>query len=261
MELGTMAAGEVRLRVLRVVGTAYGDLGRVLRAMPSLVAIALAIVVARAVPAAFLAQPTDLLGHVIDFGLEAAQDFLLTPFFLAVHRYIILDEVAGGYVLDWRDQRFVRFFVWSLAFTAASAVMVAAQDFILAGPFVIAIVLDIALFIVLAYAALRLTILFPAIAVDAGGATASNAVADTQGNVLRILLIFTLAYLPFLVLSFAVAWPFTEESQPPPAASILAAVIAAPALPLIIAVASRIFQALAERVVGRPPGDAPAPIS
>src|SRR5439155_2114286 len=57
--------------------------------------------------------------------------------------------------------------------------------------------------IVVAIVAMRLTILFPAIAVDARGATVANALADTKGHMFEILLVFVLALLPLMVGWFA----------------------------------------------------------
>src|SRR5262249_16644281 len=45
---------------------------------------------------------------------------------------------------------------------------------------------------------LRLTILFPAVAVEAPGATARHAFIDTKGQALRILAIFLLALIPWI---------------------------------------------------------------
>ena len=46
---------------------------------------------------------------------------------------------------------------------------------------------------------LRLTVMFPALAVEANGATPSHALADTKGHVLRILALFFLALAPWSV--------------------------------------------------------------
>jgi len=45
---------------------------------------------------------------------------------------------------------------------------------------------------------LRLTILLPALAVEAPGATPSHALVDTKGHALRILSLFLLALLPWV---------------------------------------------------------------
>jgi hypothetical protein len=247
-----MTAARERPRVLRVVGTAYGDLARVVAAMPRLVAIAVAIVIVRSVLATLVPRSPSLTGNLADAGLDAVQDFLLTPFCIAVYRYIILNEVARGYPLDPRDARFFRFFAWSLAFTAVTAAILLVNDVILDSPLIATIVLDILLFVGLVYIALRLAILFPAIAVDAPGATASNAFADAKGNMVRIFLIFSLIYGPFIVLSLMIDLPFADDSQPsPPATAAFSSLILASALPLVVAAAARIFQVLAQRVVGR----------
>ncbi len=57
-------------------------------------------------------------------------------------------------------------------------------------------VLAIALIVAIAVS-LRLSVLFPAIAVEAPGATAPNAIADTRGQALRLLAIFFLTLLPW----------------------------------------------------------------
>jgi hypothetical protein len=51
-------------------------------------------------------------------------------------------------------------------------------------------------------AVLRLTILLPALAVGAAGATPSHALADTKGHVLRILALFFLALAPWVLVIF-----------------------------------------------------------
>jgi hypothetical protein len=137
-----------------------------------------------------------------------------------------------------------------------------ALDFSPDEPLVSAIVLGILLFVALAYMGLRLAILFPAIAVDAPGATATNALADTKGHVLRIFLIFVLIYAPFVILSLVIDSLFADDAQASAAAAtFLSSVILASALPLAAVVTARIFQAVAGHVAGRRPTDGPAPIS
>src|SRR5262245_41137020 len=52
--------------------------------------------------------PMDLVWSVV-------QAFLLTPYFIAVHRFIILDEATRGYEFAPSQTRFQRFFGWSIA--------------------------------------------------------------------------------------------------------------------------------------------------
>jgi hypothetical protein len=246
-------ADSTHVRILDVVGTAYRDFPRVLAAMPHLVAIAAVIVMARATMTVFVPQRNILIDVIGNLGLDAVESFLLTPVFLAVHRYIILDEVTHGYPLDPRDRRFQRFFVWSVAITAVLAASVAAQPFILwaglwAGPLNIALVLDFVVLVVLAYMILRLTMLFPAIAIDAAGANASNAIDDTKGYALKIILIFVVASLPLAAIDFALI-PFRILLFQSFIGRAVAALMSAVTLLLFVALASRIFQGLADRML------------
>ena len=38
---------------------------------------------------------------------------LVTPYFIAVHRFILLGEVTHRYRLDWDDRRYQLFFGWA----------------------------------------------------------------------------------------------------------------------------------------------------
>jgi hypothetical protein len=98
-----------------------------------------------------------------------------------------------------------------------------------------------------------LTILFPAIAIDAPGATAANAYADSKGNVWRIFFIFFLAILPFIAIALGLFFlglisTATNISPLKIAGQIVSDIIGVPAYALFVAVASRLFQALGERV-------------
>jgi DMSO/TMAO reductase YedYZ heme-binding membrane subunit len=100
---------------------------------------------------------------------------------------------------------------------------------------------------------LRLTILFPAIAVGARGATAGDALADSKGHVFSIFLIFTLALLPLTAISLGVTSLLGRDmmSRGTPVALIglaLDSVIHVTSLVLCVAIASRIFQAIGNRL-------------
>jgi hypothetical protein len=107
--------------------------------------------------------------------------------------------------------------------------------------------------IVVLTVSLRLTILYPAIAVDARGATASNALADTKGHVFSIFMIFLLALLPLAAIAIVVTLmlgPGVRDAGTPVAIAqlVTSAIIQTITIPLCVAIASRIFQALADRV-------------
>ena len=245
--------------VFPTIATAYGDVGRVIHAMPVLVASTIAILIAFNLASLFLlpASKPGLLSFD-DFILLVAgivQSFLVTPFLIAVHRFILLHQVAGHYALTPQEPRFLRFFAWSVVITLLSMVPAIVQSWFgaLGVPDLFTGVLSIALVIVCIFLTFRLTILFPAIAVDAVGTTAGNAYADTKGNVWRIFIIFVLAILPFmalaLVLFFLGAISVPKNTGPLGiAGQVATAIIGVPAYALFVAIASRLFQALGDRV-------------
>src|SRR5262245_54348118 len=93
---------------------AWQDSIRAMRALLPVTAIALGICVGLALLQSVLGpnKPTSMLMEVVELAL---QPFLLTPYFIAVHRFIILDEAAWGYRLAPSQTRFQRFFGWSVA--------------------------------------------------------------------------------------------------------------------------------------------------
>ena len=100
---------------------------------------------------------------------------------------------------------------------------------------------------------IRLTILFPAIAVAARGARASNALADSKGHVISIALIFLLTLLPFAALALGIAFLLGPGVRNPTTVAGHIIVVTGAAIHLMIvtfsgAIASRVFQALAHRV-------------
>jgi hypothetical protein len=123
-----------------------------------------------------------------------------------------------------------------------------------------------ALSIVALFISLRLTILFPGIAVDAPGASPAKAFADTKGHAFGIFLIGLVAILPLVVIMILVAtaaamatFGIEGSTAPSTAATIAATVLfGLIGMPLFVAIASRIFQALAEQVLARNAPGAPA---
>src|SRR5262245_15163961 len=92
---------------------AHCDVVRALRAMPRLTLVVGGILLLQGVltfAAHFIIQRGSLLGHNIPTILYYA---LVTPFLIAVHRFIILGEVTQEYRLDWRDRRYQQFFGWT----------------------------------------------------------------------------------------------------------------------------------------------------
>jgi hypothetical protein len=171
-----MADGHVP--VFRAIKLAYSDVYRVFAAMPRLVGILLVFsAVQNAVP------KSTLDFSPLGFMLTAANAFLLTPYLIAVHRFILIDEVTYGYALAPQEPRFLRFFLWSVVLSAIPIGITLARSFLqiislstglaFGG---MAVVVCAGIFI-----GTRLIILFPAIAVEAPGASAANAFSDTKG--------------------------------------------------------------------------------
>jgi hypothetical protein len=103
-----------RPSIFAAAATGYRDAGRALRAMPvlALTAFGILVVVAtlnvlveRTIPA------ESLFGRDI---MSIVGSFFLTPFYIAVHRHVILGEVTSRYRLDPLSVRFQLFSVgWS----------------------------------------------------------------------------------------------------------------------------------------------------
>jgi hypothetical protein len=246
--------------VFQTVATAYHDVWRVINAMPVLVGSMIAILIAFNLASLFI-LPAPSLGNflsIYDLILlvaGAVQSFLITPYLIAVHRFILLNQATGQYALAPQEPRFLRFFGWSLVITALSLLPAALQAWLGALGISDAFtgISTFVLMIMCFFLTFRLTILFPAIAVDAAGATAANAYADSKGNVWRIFLIFLLTILPLVALALGLYFlglisTAKDVSPIRIAGQVLSAVIGVPAYALFVAVASRLFQALGERL-------------
>jgi hypothetical protein len=250
-----------RLPIMRAVGMAYRDVVRVARAMTRLVAVVLVILLTFnlleiVIPRSWFELP------LAEFVFGAARAFLLTPFLIAVHRYIILDEVTPHYILAPQQKRFLRFFAWTLV----PALVLAAGSFIqylLAAAELPARAVSLGAGVALivgVFVILRLMILFPAIAVDAPGASARNAFADSKGFFWDMFFICLVAMLPLVVLTMLLVvleYPLELRGSVPILWTVLEVtdktLVELVAFPLYVAIASRIFHALGERVLHRYP--------
>jgi len=203
--------GAPRPTIGQAASQAWRDTRAALRALVGPAQIAFFIYLLASVARRFLlpAGPdtgtATLLG---EFILSAAQAFLLTPFLIAVHRFIILGETER-YTLAPAERRFQLFFLWSIALSLLAWV----PPFLIyniplrATPGV-GIAFGLGGFVYVVFAiiiSLRLIVLFPAIAVDAPGATWRNAMADTKGSAWRILFIGLLASLPLIGIALLLA--------------------------------------------------------
>jgi hypothetical protein len=245
--IAIMAFG--RLPVMRAARVAYGDLARVLTAMPALVLIALAIDLAADL-ALYFRPAHGMAALALASVTGLGKNWFLTPFFIAVHRFILVGEVADRYRLDPQDRRFARFFTWSLvlwlmlAFVPALAIGMVSLPLALISPTMAMSVLALVV-IIAAVVSVRLIVLFPAIAVDAPGATPANAFADMQGFAFDVFLICALAILPVVAIEQVMVGMRAQTF----AAMIFDTLVNLVIRVLLIVVASRAFQALGDRVL------------
>ena len=203
------SAYQRKLPIWSTLGAAYREWRRMLPALRPLVIDAFLIVLAISVldefiPACLAEQ--EPLGTAISLVEAALRAFLLAPILIAIHRFIILDEITKTYAVPLGEPAFRKFFGWLFAFEVVAGFPL---DFLgalrglnatLAASaiwFVAALVLSVGLMV-------RLSILPPAIAVEAPGARPAAALEDTKGWALRIFAIFFVAVIPWLALDLAV---------------------------------------------------------
>jgi hypothetical protein len=249
----------VRLPIFPAVAMAYRDVWRAFLKMRMLVVCVLFIILAinvveDLVPMRVWAGP--LLGGLLAFAVDVVRSFCLTPFMIALHRFILRGEVTRGYAPDPGRPGFMAFFGWLVALSAIGALALLLQEELTAislSPMA-GLVAAVVLIAAMAILTLRLSILFPAIAIETRGATAANALADTKGHALRIFLIFLLTLLPVMVAAIAVTLMLGRGVSVPgsPAAVInlaVGAVTHTVTLSLGVAIVSRVFEVLADRVL------------
>ncbi len=194
------------LPIMQTFAASYRDWRRALSALRILAVSAFLILVALSAVEEFVPQSLwdqNLTGHALDLADDAIWALLLTPILVAVHRFVIQDAVTPVYTLPLGDPVYQRFFVWLFALKVLSGLpfdLLGAMQ-ALAWPLWAS---TLGLIVALAAAiglSLRLTILLPSLAVQAPGATASHALADSKGQALRLLAIFVLVLVPWAAVS------------------------------------------------------------
>ena len=253
---------ERRLPILPTLVAAYRDLGRLLMAMRTLMLCAFLIMLTASAAEALVPQrlwDQQLSGEALGLAWNVAEAFLLAPIVIAIHRFVILDRITRNYSVPIGEPAFAVFFGWLLALK-----ILIGLPFDLLGVLqtldwpVPASTLVFALALIAAVGvSLRLTILLPALAVEAPGATPSHALADTKGNTLRILALFLLGLSPWLAASFAgvllLGRGATVTGSPLAMLSlIMSGILQTAVLALTAVIASYVFMALTAQV--RPTG-------
>lgn len=185
--------------------TAWRDAFDVVAALRPQVAVALLIVVTMWSVRTWIMPPADWLDLWSYMAIyNVIHGFLVAPYVIAVHRFVILGETAAGYRISPVDPTLRRFFCWWLAVEA----LFLAPSLIsgrLSGP--IDVIVEVALLAVVVALSIRAILIFPAVAVGAPDMDWRRAIADTGGHVWRIVFIIVGAMLPLViaVVIFAVA--------------------------------------------------------
>ncbi len=241
--------------VLATAIQAYRDAFAAIRAMPFVTAVAFAATIGQSVVESALVAPVaaerTLFEELMALFLGAVWSFLFAPFLIAVHRHVLLGEVTAHYRLETGNPRFMRFFYWSFGlFALFSMVSIVSALFGAENP--VGAVLAVIGAVVAIVVAIRIVVLFPAIAVDAPNATFNNAFADTKGSMLRIVGIMLVAALPALTAALLTATlvigSMTDRGGLGVAGAVLFAASSVFFGAVFVAVASRLYQALADRL-------------
>jgi hypothetical protein len=150
-----------------------------------------------------------------------AQSLVLTPLAIAVHRYVLLDEVTQLYALNLADQRFQRFFGVAVAIQAlwlSIGIWLIIGHFVFGAPmfpgepitptarenifwiFLVCFAAPLVTGFVIARVILSIAIIFPAVATDAPGVGWRNAMDDSEGHIYRMFCAFALGLVPMFPL-------------------------------------------------------------
>lgn len=253
--------GKRRLPVAPTIIAAYRDLGRLLSAMPVLMGSAFLIILAVAAGAELVPQrlwDQELTGVVLGLVQNGVEAFLLTPVFMAIHRFVILDKVTRTYTMPIDDRTFGVFVGWLFGLKVLLGLpfdLLGLLETFSGSPQAIVLVFAVAL-IAAVTVALRLAILFPALAVGAPGAVASRALADSKGHVLRIFAVLGLALVPWVAASYGgtILLGRAAMMTGSPLGMLFLAmsgVLQTAILALTAVIASYVFMALAEQVKRR----------
>ncbi len=200
-------------------------------------------------------QEPSLAIQLLMYVLGIVQGFVLTPVAIAMHRFVLLGEMTPRYAVSLSDPRFVKFFLVSVAFQfligIPSTLMTLSLRSQGVASGILATVFAI-LFLLAVFVAVRILILFPAIAVDAPGAEWRNAYRDSKGNFWRTLLILTLTVIPALVVTlpfyFLLAWPDGPSLLGGAILSVVQSILGVASLAAFAAVASQLYVAWSERL-------------
>jgi len=234
--------------VLDAVKRAYLDLWDVYEHLSGVAMMALALTLAVSAIGFFLSGlGFALFGQLVRLAVPIGFGFVTSPYLIAVHRFILLGKVTTRYDLELGDPRLQRFFGWTIVF-ALLGVAPALLSSLLPLPAFLRSVLTSALAIAALVVTVRLIVVLPAIAVDSDRVTWQNAMADTAGYAGRIFLICLAADLP-VGLAAAILSAFSSGFGLLAFVAVLIQGVAGVIIAsLLVAIASRVYELLADRV-------------
>ncbi len=248
--------------VVATAVTAWGDAFNVIGAMPGVIAVAFAIMIGISLvslailPDAY-AVAASPWAAVISIVFSIIEALLLAPLAIVVHRYVLLGEATARYPLDPSSTRYMRFVSFAILVKLLGVIPGVVDGFApnrqqypgLAMAFGVAILV---LFVVVTVIVIRRAILFPAIAIDAPGASWSNARRDTKGVSWRVAFIFVCAALPAMIVGIPL-WYLLYKGGFSVGSGLMFAVISAvveiPTLCAFAAAASRVYRLRADNLV------------
>jgi hypothetical protein len=240
----------------------FGDTWRVIRAMPGVALTVLLIVLAQDVLNMLLRalppSPHLLLGGLVKLAVL----FMLIHYFIVVHRFLVLGEVAPRFRFEPLDCLTWRFFgAWVVLSLVSALPFLLATGLIAArGVHWILVASAVAVGVANLVLALRMTILLPAIAVGAPGATWTNAYHDTKGHAASIFVVFLVASVLFAIVTFLASLPAmlvgiagaaligSSRGFAAVTTVLLLDVMSVVGMTYFIAIASRLFQRFGDRV-------------
>jgi len=158
-------------------------------AMPSLFAFAFAL----SLLSSFIQlSPPLVWGDTV--VASVIQAFLLSPLAIAMHRYVLLGEVAGSYWASLGETRLRSFALFAVVL-AVARLLPNIPPLIPVWPFVTQGLSFVGTIVLVIYGT-RAALLFPAIATDAGAPRVSAALADAKGHTWSMLFTFAAISLP-----------------------------------------------------------------
>jgi len=236
-----------------VVRSAFEDAAVVARAMPLVlfdtVLLAVILGIARRV---FLTEASGLSPLAIGSIEVLLNVLVLAPMSVALHRFVLMGEVTPRLAAALSSRPLGAFVRASLILSALTLVGYfggAALGGVFGPPASTMIVL--AAFALTILLSVRLTLLFPAIAVEAPGARWPLAIIDSAGHGWQIFLVLALCSIPFLFLGLPLDGLLREVAPLRPAGLILAilgAVLEVAWTVVLVIAAARLYQALGQRL-------------